>query len=130
MGAFAAAIRGPRFAVRQESRSRKAPCADATGENLAASARSATAEDAIVRSTAGAQQQMPLSFLKSGEVARVVKVRGAGELHHHLENLGFVEGAAVKVVGGAGGDLIIDVKGAQVALGRQAAQRIVIAPAA
>ena len=33
-------------------------------------------------------QQMPLSFLKEGEAARVVKVRGRGDLQHHLENLG------------------------------------------
>lgn len=70
-------------------------------------------------------QQMPLSFLKEGEAARVVKVRGRGDLQHHLENLGFVEGAEVKVVSGVAGDLIVSVKGAQVAIGRQAAAHII-----
>ncbi len=74
-------------------------------------------------------QQMPLSFLKEGEAAKVVKVRGKGDLQHHLENLGFVEGADVKVVSGMGGDLIVEVKGAQVAIGRDAAARIVTSAA-
>ena len=33
--------------------------------------------------------QVPLSFLRSGEEARVVKVRGKEELQRHLETLGF-----------------------------------------
>lgn len=70
-------------------------------------------------------QQMPLSFLKEGEAARVVKVRGKGDLQHHLENLGFVEGAEVTVVSGVAGDLIVSVKGAQVAIGKQAAAHII-----
>ena len=74
-------------------------------------------------------QQMPLSFLKEGEAARVVKVRGKGDLQHHLENLGFVEGAEGKVVSGVAGDLIVSVKGAQVAIGRQAAAHIITAAA-
>ena len=63
-------------------------------------------------------QQMPLSFLKGGETGTIAKVRGRGDLHHHLENLGFVEGAQVTVVSEAAGDLIVEVKGIQVALNR------------
>lgn len=79
--------------------------------------------------SAGANQprmsQMPLSFLRSGEVATVAKVREKGEVQHHLENLGFVEGAQVKVVSEQSGNLIVEIKGAQVALNKQVAQRIV-----
>ena len=71
--------------------------------------------------------QMPLSFLKGGEVARIAKVRGKGDLHHHLETLGFVEGAEVKVVSEAAGDLIVEIKGTQVAINRQVASRIITA---
>lgn len=71
--------------------------------------------------------QMPLSFLRSGDVATIAKVRGKTDLHHHLENLGFVEGARVKVVSEVAGDLIVEVKGCQVALDRQVASRIVTA---
>ncbi len=76
-------------------------------------------------SVAPARHQMPLSFLKAGETATVAKVRGKGEIHHHLENLGFVEGAQVEVLSDQGGNLIVQVKGAQIALSQQAASRIV-----
>ena len=69
--------------------------------------------------------QMPLSFLKSGEEALIAKIRGKGEVHHHLENLGFVEGAKVKVVTEQAGNLIVEIKGAQVALNKQVASRII-----
>ena len=44
---------------------------------------------------------------------------------HHLENLGFVAGAEVKVVSEQAGNFIVEVKGAQVALNKQVAQRII-----
>ncbi len=74
--------------------------------------------------------QMPLSFLKGGETGIIAKVRGRGDLHHHLETLGFVEGAQVTVVSEAAGDLIVEVKGTQVALNRQVAARIITNAAA
>lgn len=71
--------------------------------------------------------QMPLSFLKSGEQATISKIRGKDDLRHHLENLGFVEGGLVKVVSDISGDLIVEVKGTQVALNRQVASHIITA---
>ncbi len=69
--------------------------------------------------------QMPLTFLKSGDTARVLKVRGRGDIHHHLENLGFVAGAPIKVITEQAGNIIVEVKGAQVALDRSAASKII-----
>ena len=71
--------------------------------------------------------QLPLSFVGAGSVVTIAKVRGKDELHHHLENLGFVEGAQVKVVSEQSGDLIVEVKGAHVALNRQVATHIITA---
>ncbi len=71
------------------------------------------------------QQQVPLSFLKAGETARVSRIRGGNELHRHLETLGFVEGSEVKVVCENRGNLIVEVKGAQVGLNRQTAAKII-----
>ncbi|MCI9628310.1 MAG: ferrous iron transport protein A [Eggerthellaceae bacterium] len=68
---------------------------------------------------------MPLTFLKNGEEARVLKVRGKGDVHHHLENLGFVSDAPLKVVTVHGGNIIVEIKGAQVALDKSAASRII-----
>ncbi len=78
-----------------------------------------------VRSAAVATQQMPLTFLRAGEEAHVVKVRGKGDVHHHLESLGFVPGTPLRVVSEHGGNLIIEVKGSQIALDRSAASKVI-----
>ena len=70
-------------------------------------------------------QQLPLTFVSAGETVKVIKVRGKNDLTHHLGNLGFVEAAEVKVIAGVQGDLVVQVKGAQVAISRQAANHIV-----
>lgn len=70
-------------------------------------------------------QQMPITFLHAGESAKVLKVRGNDELHHHLENLGFVPGADVKVIAEQRGSMIIEVKGTQVALDRSSAGKVI-----
>lgn len=71
--------------------------------------------------------QIPLSFLRDGESASIIKIRGKNGLHRHLENLGFVEGAQVKVVSETPGDLIVEIKGSRVALNRQVAAHIITA---
>lgn len=81
--------------------------------------------DTMKCEVAPTMHQMPLTFLKSGEQARVLKVRGKGDVHHHLENLGFVSGAPLKVVTVHGGNIIVEIKGAQVALDKSAASRII-----
>ena len=71
----------------------------------------ASAAAKAARTPSVSVQQMPLSFLKEGESAHVVKVRGRGDLQHHLENLGFVEGAEVKVVSGVAGGIELEIRG-------------------
>lgn len=71
------------------------------------------------------RQQMPLPLLNRGEAARVLKVRGTDEMHHHLENLGFVAGAPLKVVNKQGSNVIVEIRGAQVALDKSAASKII-----
>lgn len=92
-------------------------------------------QDAMTMASAGSASpaaghtahQMPLTFLSANESARVVKVRGTDEMHHHLENLGFVSGAPIRVVAKQGSGLIVEVKGAQVALDRSVASKIIAA---
>lgn len=67
---------------------------------------------------------LPLAFVGAGNTARIEKVCGGEQMRHHLENLGFVEGACVKVVSETAGNLIVEVKGAQVALDRHVALKI------
>ena len=54
-----------------------------------------------------------------------VKVRGKEELQRHLETLGFVPGAQIKAVSQASGNMIVEVKGTQVALSQQVAMKVI-----
>lgn len=92
----------------------------------------ATMQESVVKQTGTAHTaprvtclQMPLAFLKNGDTAIIAKIRSKGEMYHHLESLGFVEGARVTVVNEAAGDLIVKIKGTQVALNKQIASRII-----
>ena len=71
------------------------------------------------------RHQMPLTFLRNNEKAVVLKVRGNDEMHHHLENLGFVPGSDIKVISHQGGNYIVEVKGTQVAIDKSVAQKII-----
>lgn len=102
------------------------------GNATAVGAQAMGRSDAVgsTPATSASCQQMPLSFMKNGESATIAKVRGKGDLHHHLENLGFVEGACVTVMSEAAGDLIVEVKGTQVALNKKVAAHIITNAAA
>lgn len=89
-------------------------------EEAVANMNTSTLETPIV-----SRNQMPLSFLRVGERAKIAKVRGKGDLHHHLENLGFVENADVVIVNDNGGNIIVEVKCCQVALDKQVASKII-----
>ena len=69
---------------------------------------------------------MPLSFANVGEENIVKKVGGKAEVSAHLENLGFVAGAAVTVITSLGGNIIVRVKGSRVAISREMAGKIIV----
>ena len=69
---------------------------------------------------------MPLSMMNIGERGKVVKINGKDETRRFLENLGFVEGAAVTVVSETAGNMIVSVKDARVAIDRSMANRIMV----
>ena len=71
-----------------------------------------------------ASPQLPLAMAGADEVVRVARVRGSADLRQHLAELGFVDGAEVRVVSRAAGDVIVIVKGARLALNRSMASRI------
>ena len=70
--------------------------------------------------------QLPLAMAGTDEVVRVSRVRGDAGLRHHLAELGFVDGAEVKVISRAAGDVIVAVKGARLALNRSMASHITV----
>lgn len=73
-----------------------------------------------------AASQLPLAMVGPDETARVALVRGDADLRQRLAEVGFVEGAEVKVVSRAAGDVIVAVKGARMALNRAMASHITV----
>ena len=72
---------------------------------------------------------LPLALLGPRRTARVQAVRGKDEVRRHLACLGIVEDAAVRIVSESGGNMIVEVKGARLALSRQLASRILVCEA-
>ncbi|MBQ8552105.1 MAG: ferrous iron transport protein A [Clostridia bacterium] len=69
---------------------------------------------------------MPLVFAPIGEENIIKKVGGSPEVKKHLENLGFVSGGSVTIINSIGGNIIVNVKEARVAISREMAQKIMI----
>lgn len=69
---------------------------------------------------------MPLTMAKEGEPIVIHKVGGKEETRRFLENLGFVVGGAVTVISQIGGNLIVNVKDARVAIGKDMANKIMV----
>ena len=69
---------------------------------------------------------MPLSLANVGEDNIIKKVGGNPQLKRHLENLGFVAGGAVRVISTLGGNVIVNVKEARVAISEEMARKIMV----
>ena len=69
---------------------------------------------------------MPLTLAVIGEENIIKRIGGSAEVRAHLQNLGFVSGAAVTVVSSMGGNLIVNVKNARIAISKEMAQKIMI----
>lgn len=69
---------------------------------------------------------MPLTLATVGEENTILKIGGKPEVKKHLENLGFVAGGSVTVITTLGGNVIVNVKEARVAISKEMAQKIMI----
>ena len=69
---------------------------------------------------------MPPTLAALGDENIIRRVGGNAEVRAHLQNLGFVAGAAVTVVSSMGGNLIVKVKDARIAVSKEMAQKIFI----
>ena len=69
---------------------------------------------------------MPLSLADIGEKNVIKKIGGSPEVKQHLENLGFVVGGDVTIVTSLGGNVIVNVKEARVAISEEMARKIMI----
>ena len=69
---------------------------------------------------------MPLALANTGEENIIKKIGGSPEVKKHLENLGFVVGGSVTVITALGGNVIVNVKDARVAISEEMARKIMI----
>ena len=69
---------------------------------------------------------MPLTLANIGEESMIQRVSGSQEVKKHLEVLGFVPGGSVTVVSALGGNIIVKVKEARVAISEEMARKILI----
>ncbi len=69
---------------------------------------------------------MPLTLASVGETNIIKRIGGKPEVRKHLENLGFVVGGTVSVIATIGGNVIVNVKEARVAVSKEMAQKIMI----
>lgn len=69
---------------------------------------------------------MPLTLANVGEENIIKKIGGKPEVRKHLENLGFVVGGNVTVITTMGGNVIVNVKEARVAVSKEMAQKIMV----
>ena len=69
---------------------------------------------------------MPLTLAAIGEENLINKIGGKAEVKKHLENLGFVVGGNVTVITTLGGNVIVNVKEARVAISKEMAQKIMV----
>lgn len=69
---------------------------------------------------------LPLTFVKTGDLAKVIKVSGKDNVKKHLADLGFVDGTIVNVISSHDGDIILNVKDSRLAVTREMADKIMI----
>jgi len=66
-------------------------------------------------------------MLNIGDIRQVNKIHGRDETRRFLESLGFITGSTVSIVSENGGNFIVNVKGARIALSRALACKIFVA---
>ena len=69
---------------------------------------------------------LPLTFVKTGDYAKVIKVNGKDSVKKHLSDLGFVDGTIVNVISSHDGDIILNVKDSRLAVTKEMSDKIMI----
>ena len=69
---------------------------------------------------------MPLTMAPFGEERLILKITGRDTVQKHLSNLGLVPGGSVTVISELGGNMILKVKEARIALDKAMAGRILV----
>ena len=74
-----------------------------------------------------ANQGMPLAMARPGEMVVVTGIRAGRGLQRRLADMGFTPGVQIRVINsGMPGPVLIDLRGARLALGRGIALKILV----
>lgn len=69
---------------------------------------------------------MPLAMMLQGETKMIKDFKGQDDVKRHLQDLGFIKGEQVRVVGENASGMILMVKGVKIALNRALAHKIIV----
>ena len=69
---------------------------------------------------------MPLIYADQDDALVIKRVNGREEVVRHLEELGFVPGAYVKVVSQVSGNIIVNIKDSRIAVSKEMASRVMV----
>ena len=69
---------------------------------------------------------MPITLADAGEEFTIQRIAGKPEVKAHLADLGFVVGGNVSVISSHSGNVIVNVKGARIAISEGIAQKIFV----
>lgn len=69
---------------------------------------------------------MPLTLLQAGQSSIITRIGGNPQTRQFLEGLGFVVGAPITVISSQGGNVIVSIKDARVAVSSQMANKIFV----
>ena len=69
---------------------------------------------------------LPLTYVKTGDLAKVIKVNGKDNTRKHLADLGFVDGTIVNIISSHDGDIILNVKDSRLAVTKEMADKVMI----
>jgi Fur family ferric uptake transcriptional regulator len=75
---------------------------------------------------ASREPTMPLTMASAGERLKVVRILGGEHHRKNLNSMGITIGSQLQVISRNGGPLVVAVKGTRVALGRGAAQKVLV----
>ena len=70
---------------------------------------------------------MPVTMAEAGKTVIINRITGTDEVRQHLAELGFVMGERITVVSNNGGNVILQVKDARIALDARMANRVITA---
>lgn len=69
---------------------------------------------------------MPLTMVSVNKPNTIIRIGGKEETRRFLETLGFVPGGVVTVISANNGNMIVEIKGARIAIGKDMANKIIV----